>query len=375
MEPAQPTPGPAPGTRHGHQGPTPATRHGHQGPAHGGHGQADAGHDHAGHDHAHGGREHASPGQAHGRHDHAGHAHGAAGHHHGPAPGERGFALGIALNLGFVLAETVAGLMAGSMALLADAGHNLSDVLGLALAWLAARLASRPASPRRTYGLQRGTILAALANAVLLLVAVGAIALESIDRLIAPAPVAAGWMLWVALAGVVVNAGSALLFMRGRGEDLNRRGAFLHLAADAVVSLGVVIGALLIQATGWLWVDPALGLLIAALILASSWGLLREAMDLAMDAVPQGIDPQAVRAALASCPGVAGVHDLHIWALGTTRTALTAHLERPGAGPDDAFLGDTAALLRTRFGITHATLQIAHGPPAEACALAQPASR
>ena len=321
------------------------------------------------------------PGDAHDHgHDHAAHGHGhahGAGHAHAHArPGERGFALGIGLNLGFVLVEAAAGFIAGSMALLADAGHNLSDVLGLVLAWVAVRLAARPTSPRRTYGLQRGTILAALANAVLLLVAVGAIILESVQRLLDPAPVATGWMLWVALAGVLVNAGTALLFMRGRHEDLNRRGAFLHMAADAGVSLGVVVAALLIGATGWLWIDPVLGLLIAAVILASGWGLLREATDLAMDAVPPGIDPAAVRQFLAAQQGVQAVHDLHIWALGTTRTALTAHLERPGLpGPDDAFLAAMAAELRTRFGIDHATLQVGHGPPAEACHGPDPAER
>lgn len=336
-----------------------------------------AGHDHAGHDHAahahvahaHAGHDHAEPDHA--GHGHAGHTHGPGGHSHGPRPGEAGFAPAIAANLGFVLAELAAGLIAGSMALIADAGHNLSDVLGLGLAWLAARLAGRPASPRRTYGLQRGTILAALANAALLLVAVGAIAIESVDRLLSPAPVATGWMLWVALAGVAVNAGTALLFLRGREADLNRRGAFLHLAADAAVSLGVVAGALVIGWTGWLWVDPLLGLLIAAVILVSGWGLMRDSVDLAMDAVPRGIDPGAVEALIAAQPGVAAVHDLHIWALGTTRVALTAHVERPGSGPDDAFLAETAVALKARFGIDHATLQVGHGPPAAACIVAR----
>src|SRR5919202_2535736 len=193
-------------------------------------------------------------------HAHHGHGHHHHGHHHGPGPAERGFVPAIALNLGFVVLEAGAGLLAGSLALLADAGHNLSDVLGLALAWGAARLARRPPSARRTYGWHRGTILAALANAMLLLVAVGAIALESVQRLLAPEPVATGWMLWVAAAGVAVNTGTALLFLRGRHEDLNRKGAFLHMAADAGVSLGVVLGALVIGATGWAWVDPALGL-------------------------------------------------------------------------------------------------------------------
>ena len=302
---------------------------------------------------------------AHGHHHHASHGH--HDHHHPP---ERGFAAGIGLNAGFVLLEAAAGLIAGSVALLADAGHNLSDVLGLVLAWGAARLARRPPSARRTYGWQRGTILAALANAMLLLVAVGAIVLESVQRLIEPAPVATGWMLWVAAAGVVVNTGTALLFLRGRHEDLNRRGAFLHMAADAGVSAGVVVGALLIGATGWLWVDPVLGLGIAAVILAGTWGLLRDSMDLAMDAVPRGTDPKAVEAFLASLPGVIAVHDLHIWPLGTTKTALTAHLVRPGAGPDDAFLAATGEALRQRFGIGHATLQIEVGDPSHPCVLA-----
>jgi cobalt-zinc-cadmium efflux system protein len=303
-------------------------------------------------------------------HDHDHHDHGH--HHHGPGPNERGFAPGVALNLGFVALEVVAGLAAGSMALLADAGHNLSDVLGLVLAWVAVRLARRPPSARRSYGWHRATILAALANAMLLLVAVGAIGLGAVQRLLDPAPVATGLMLWVAAAGVVVNSGTALFFMRGRHADLNRRGAYLHMLADAGVSAGVVAGALLIGATGWHWVDPVLGLAIAAAILAGTWGLLREAADLAMDAVPAHIDPAAVDAFLAAQPGVAEVHDLHIWALGTTETALTAHLVRPGAGQDDAFLAGLRTALRHRFGIAHATLQIEAGDPAHPCSLASP---
>lgn len=299
-------------------------------------------------------------------HDHRHHAH---GHHHAPAPAERGFAPGVALNLGFVALEAAAGLAGGSLALLADAGHNLSDVLGLVLAWVAVRLARRRPTPRRTYGWHRGTILAALANAMLLLVAVGAIALGSVQRLLQPEPVATGLMLWVAAAGVVVNLGTALLFMRGRQADLNRRGAYLHMAADAGVSAGVVVGALLIRATGWLWVDPALGLLIAGVILAGTWSLLREAMDLVMDAVPPGIDPAAVAAFLAAQPGVSAVHDLHIWALGTTETALTAHLVRPGLPLEGGFLAEAHAGLRARFGIAHATLQVAADGDCVACPL------
>lgn len=305
-------------------------------------------------------------------HDHHGHGppHGPGAHHHGLAPGERGFVPAILLNLGFVVSEMAAGLIGGSLALLADAGHNLSDVLGLVLAWVAARLTRRLPTSRRTYGFHRGTILAALANAMLLLVAVGAITLESIRRLIEPEPVATGMMLWVAAAGIVVNGGTALLFARGREADLNRRGAYLHMVADAGVSVGVVLGALLIGATGWQWIDPGLGLVIAGVILAGTWGLLRESMDLAMDAVPAGIDPDAVRGFLASQPGVAAVHDLHIWALSTTETALTAHLVRPGAGVDDRFLAALGQDLRARFGIGHATLQIEGGDPAHPCVLA-----
>ena len=306
-------------------------------------------------------------------HHHHGHGHGhdhGPGHSHGPAPGERGFALGISLNLGFVALEVVAGLIAGSMALLADAGHNLSDVLGLVLAWVAVRLARRLPGGWRTYGWHRGTILAALGNAMLLLVAVGAIALESVQRLMEPAPVATGFMMAVAAAGILVNGGTALLFARGREADINRRGAYLHMVADAGVSAGVVIGGLLIRLTGWNWIDPVAGLAIAGVILIGTWGLLRESIDLAMDVVPRGIEPEAVSTWLAGQPGVAEVHDLHIWAISTTETALTAHLVRPGAAVDDGFLNAVQRGLRERFGIGHATLQVEQGDPAHPCALA-----
>ena len=285
------------------------------------------------------------------------HDHGPAGQPHG-LPGEHGFAPAVALNLGFVALEAVAGLLAGSLALLADAGHNLSDVLGLGAAWLAARLARRAPSMRHTYGLRRATILASLANAVLLLVAVGAIGVESVRRLFAPEPVATDWVLWVAAAGIVVNLATALLFARGRHADLNRRGAFLHMAADAGISAGVLAGALVMRWTGWLWLDPLIGLGIAAVILASGWGLLWESMNLALDAVPEGIDIGAVADCLKQQPGVVAVHHLHVWALGTTETALTAHLVRPGAGLDDRFLDGVRRELRERFAIGHATLQV-----------------
>jgi len=305
------------------------------------------------------------------QHHHGGHSHSHShSHSHGPDPAERGFAPGVALNIGFVVIEGAAGLIGGSMALLADAGHNLSDVLGLVLAWVAVRLARRRPGGRRTYGFHRGTILAALANAMLLLVAVGAIVLESAQRLLDPQPVPTGLMLWVAAAGIIVNGGTALFFARGRAEDINRRGAYLHMVADAGVSAGVVVGALIIGATGWYWLDPVLGLVIAGVILAGTWGLLRESMEMAMDVVPRRIDPVAIEAFLRGRPGVAEVHDLHIWPLSTTETALTAHLVRPGQGPDDGFLAELCRDLAGRFGIRHATFQVETGDPAHPCALA-----
>ena len=292
-----------------------------------------------------------------------GHDHGHHHHHEPPANYDRAFALGIGLNLVYVAAETVAGLAAGSLALLADAGHNLSDVLGLALAWGAAWLTRRRPTPRRTYGLRRSSILAALANAMLLLVAIGAIAWEAVKRLQEPEPVATGIVLLVAGVGVLINGGTALLFMRGRENDLNIRGAFLHMAADAGITLGVMAAALVIARTGWLWLDPVTSLAIAAVILVGTWGLLRDSVDLALDAVPRGIDPDEVQAFLQARPGVAEVHDLHIWAMSTTETALTAHLVRPGASPDDGFLAELRHDLEHRFRIGHATIQVEHGAP------------
>jgi len=291
-------------------------------------------------------------------HDHH-HAHG----RHTPASYDRAFAIGIALNLAYVAVEAAFGLVADSLALLADAGHNLSDVLGLALAWGAAWLARREPTPRRTYGLRRSSILAALANAMLLLVAIGAIAWEAVHRLQAPEPIATGIVFWVAAVGVLVNGGTALLFMRGRADDLNIRGAFLHMAADAGITVGVMAAALLIAGTGWLWLDPAVSLAIAGVILAGTWGLLRDSVDLALDAVPRGIDPGAVATYLAAQPGVTEVHDLHIWAMSTTETALTAHLVRPGGSPDDGLLACVRDELRARFAIQHATIQVETGDP------------
>lgn len=293
-------------------------------------------------------------------------------HGHAPpgAPGHgRAFAVGTALNLGYVVIEASFGLISGSLALLADAGHNLSDVLGLVLAWGAAELARRAPTPRRTYGWRRGSILAALANAGLLLAATGAITWEAVTRLLRGGhEVATDTILWVAAVGVVVNLGTAMMFMAGRERDLNIRGAFLHMLADAAVTVGVIIAALGMRWTGWMWLDPVMSLVIAAVILAGTWGLLRESLDLALDAVPPGIDTPEVEAWLAGQPGVVDVHDLHIWALGTTETALTAHLVRPGAAsPDDEFLAGIGRGLRHRFGITHVTIQVEAGNPARPC--------
>lgn len=291
-------------------------------------------------------------------HDHQGHGH---GHSHAPTDFGRAFAIGTVLNLGFVLLEGLAGIATGSMALLADAGHNLSDVLGLLIAWGGASLAKRPASRRFTYGLSSSTILGALANAVLLLFAVGAIALEAVRRFGDPSPVPGGTVMIVAGIGIVVNTATALLFLRGRKHDLNIRGAYLHMAADAAVSAGVVLGGALILFTGSTWIDPALSLLIVAVILWSTWGLLRDSVVMALHAVPPGMDAEEVEAALAALPGVARVHDLHIWPMSTTQVALTAHLQMPGGHPGDAFLNDAQSRLAHDFGIGHATLQIEIG--------------
>ena len=307
------------------------------------------------HSHEHG------AGQARGHH-----GHGQSGH--GTAALGRAFAIGAAVNLAFVLGEVGFGLAANSMALLADAAHNFGDVLGLLLAWWAQTLAGRIPTPRRTYGFRRFSILAALINASVLLIGVGVIAAEAVRRLLAPEPVGEITVMAVAAAGILVNGGSALLFFGARANDLNVRATFTHLAADAVVSLGVVASGLVVLASGWQVVDPLAGLAVAGVILWGTWGVMRSSLDLALDAVPETVDRDAVEAWLAALPGVRGVHDLHIWALSTTETALTAHLVRPGAGPDDALLTDAAEGLCERFGIVHATLQVEDGV---GCALAE----
>ncbi len=326
-------------------------------------------HDHSGHAHDHHGHDH---GHDH-AHDHGhghSHAHGHGHHHHLPKDFGRAFAIGTALNLGFVLIEAGAGLLTHSLALLADAGHNLSDVLGLVLAWGAAALAKRAPSGRHTYGLRKGTVLASLANAALLLAATGAIAWEAVRRFAAPTPVESGPVMIVAAIGIVINTATALMFMRGSKDDLNARGAFLHMAADAAVSAGVVLAALLMMLTGWLWIDSVTSLLIVAVIVLGTWGLLRDSLDMALDAAPRGIDPAAVREWLAARPGVVEVHDLHVWAMSTTETAMTAHVVRPVADDHDEFLHEVCAELNSRFRIGHATVQVEHSAGAHACRLA-----
>jgi cobalt-zinc-cadmium efflux system protein len=290
-------------------------------------------------------------------------------HHHAPADNSRLFAIAAAVNVAFVAFEGIAGLVTGSLALLADAGHNLSDVLGLLMAWGAAAMARQAPTGRRTYGLRKGTILASVANAGLLLVAVGVIAWEAVHRFGDPHPIATQPVMVVAGVGVLINTATALMFMRARKEDLNARGAFLHMAADAAISLGVVVAALAIALTGQWWIDPVVSLVIVAVILLGTWDLLRESLDLALDAAPKGIDTGEVRGWLEALPGVTEVHDLHVWAMSTTETALTAHLTRPQGGDTDDFLHEACAGLSHRFGIGHATLQIETGG---ACRLAPP---
>lgn len=301
-------------------------------------------------------------------HDHD-HLSGGHAHVHAPASFGRAFAIGISLNVAYVVIEAVFGFMSDSLALLADAGHNLSDVFGLLLAWGASYLAQRGPTTRRTYGYKSTSTLAAMANGVLLLLATGAIGWESLVRLLHPEPVQTTTMLWVAAAGVVVNGSTALLFMSGRKGDINIRGAFLHMAADALVTVGVIGAALLIMATGWLWLDPAVGLIIGVVILLGTWSLLRDSVNLALDAVPEGIDPDAVRLWLRSLPGVVEVHDLHVWAIGTTDTALTAHLVRDDVQQDRRLLHDVQDGARSRFGISHATVQLETTDAAGDCLL------
>jgi cobalt-zinc-cadmium efflux system protein len=305
-------------------------------------------------------------------HDHAGHdhPHGHGGHVHAPAQFGTAFAVGIALNTAFVIIEAAFGYLGNSMALVADAGHNLSDVLGLVVAWIAVVLAKRPPSPRFTYGLRSSSILAALFNAMFLLVAVGAIGWEAVHRLFRPEPVAEMTMMIVAAIGIVINGFTAWLFASGQRQDINIRGAYLHMVADAAISAGVVVAGLAIMLTGWIWLDAVTSLAIVAAILWGTWGLLRESTAMSLDAVPPSIDPGAVRSYLEGCPGVVEVHDLHIWPMSTTEVALTCHLVIPSGAPGDAYLFGITHHLHEAFGIQHSTIQIETDPDST-CALAQ----
>ena len=295
-----------------------------------------------------------------------------AGHDHGHAPAgfDKAFAIGIGLNITFVAIEAFYGWKINSLALLADAGHNLSDVAGLVLAWAGALAGRLRPDARHTYGWKRGSILAAFANALLLLVAMGALVWEAVGRLMSPDPLAGDeglTIMAVAGVGIVINTATALLFLRGREGDLNIRGAFLHMAADALVSAGVVLAGALTLWMGWAWLDPVVSLLIAAVILWGTWSLFRQSLHLLFDGVPDRVDPLAVHDYLAGLPGVSRVHDLHIWAMDTSQVAMTAHLVMPDGQPDDAFLKAATDGLHDRFEITHVTLQAVQVPFTEPC--------
>jgi cobalt-zinc-cadmium efflux system protein len=313
---------------------------------------------HAHHDHAHGHAHGHDHGHGHGYGHGDGHHHHGPGHVHAPASFGRAFLIGITLNVAYVLGEAVVGLLIRSVALLADAGHNLSDVLGLAVAWGAATLAQAPPSKRFTYGLKGSTILAALSNAVLLLVALGAIVLTAAQRLADPPPVPGLTVSAVAAIGIAVNGFTAWLFSRGRKGDVNIRAAYLHMAGDALVSAGVVAAGAAIWWTGWRWLDPLVSIVLAAVIIVQTLDLLRETGEMALAAVPRGIEFDEVERALAALPGVTRVHDLHIWPMSTTEPVLTAHVVMPDGAPGDAFLRQAEAMLHARFGIGHATLQV-----------------
>jgi cobalt-zinc-cadmium efflux system protein len=325
-------------------------------------------HEEHGHEHDHKGHDH------HDHKGHGGHDHGSGGHHHHHAPqaGQgRTFALAVGLNVLIVVVQAIYGFLAHSTALLADAGHNLSDVLGLLLAWGAVWLGTRQPSARYTFGLGSSSILASLANAALLLFACGAIVLESIQRLINPSPVAGLDVFIVAAVAMVVNGFSAWLFMRGSKEDLNVRGAFMHMAADAAISAAVAVSGLVILFTGWSWLDPLMSLIVVSVIVYGTWGLGRDAMRLAMAAVPPGVDMPGIKGYLTQLPGVDDVHDLHVWALSTTENALTVHLVMPQGHPGDAFVQGVVATLRRDHAMHHATVQVEFGEACHACVLSE----
>ena len=318
------------------------------------HGHDDHAHDHDHHDHDHDDHDHGH--EAHG-HDH-GHGH---GHHHHHAPANLGdwrYLIGIGLNLAIVVAEAVVGVLSNSTALFADASHNMSDVLGLALAGGAVWLAKRPGGAQRTYGFGKATVFAALINGLFLVFASGAIVVEAVHRLLDPAPVQSLMVMVTAALGVVINGATALMFMRGREDDANVKAAFLHMAADALISVGVIVAGGLVLLTGAQWIDPVASIAIVLLILAGTWGLLRDATDMALDAAPRTIDVTTVRDYLCRQPGVIEVHDLHIWAMGAASSAMTAHLVMPEEGNNDAFLQKLCKTMERRFKIEHATFQI-----------------
>nr|WP_059024660.1 cation diffusion facilitator family transporter [Acetobacter ghanensis] len=344
-------------------------------------------HDHAGHSGCDNGHAHASPCTHEHEHEHehehdgngasCGHKHGFGHHHvHTPASFDTAFAIGIAVNTLYLAAEAVWGVYAHSLSLIADAGHNLSDVLALAAAWLAEHLSRRSPTARFTYGLRRSSILAALANAIILMLVTGGVAWEAIHRLIAPTPVAGTTMMVVAGIGILVNGASAMLFAAGQKGDLNIRGAFLHLMADALTSLAVVVAGGLVLLTHIEWIDPAISLAISVIVVLSTWSLLRDSLDMALDAVPREVDPGAVERFLRGTPGVADLHDLHIWPISTTETALTVHLVRSAGqmdGENDARLLDTlVTTLRKQFGIAHPTLQMETQEYGPTCHLSDP---
>ncbi|MFA5957796.1 cation diffusion facilitator family transporter [Hyphomicrobium sp.] len=293
-------------------------------------------------------------------HDHKHDHDDAGGHSHSHAPANFGtaFAIGITLNLGFVLIEGGYGVVSNSLALIADAGHNLSDVLGLLVAWVASVLVKRPPSKQYTYGLRGSSILAALFNAVFLLVALGAVAWEAVQRLATPEPVSVGTVMVVAAVGIVINGVTAWLFATGAKDDINIRGAFMHMASDALISAGVVIAGLVIFLTGWVWLDPLVSLIISAVIVWGTWSLLRDSLAMSMGAVPSGINAAAVQTYLESVKGVSELHDLHIWPMSTTEVALTVHLVMPSGHPGDEALLEICHELEHDFKIGHATIQI-----------------
>ena len=344
------------------------------------HDHHDHDHDHEHHDHDHGhghGHAPAKPAAKAHAHDHGhghDHAHGHGHHHHGdPNTMGRAFAIAIVLNLGFVGVEFFYGFLANSTALMADAGHNLSDVLGLMLVWGAAILAKRLPNQRYTYGLRSTSMLAALFNAMLLLVACGGIAFEAVQQLAHPEPVGGFTVSVVAGIGILINGFSAWLFMSGSKDDINIRGAYLHMAADAAISLGVLVAGLIVRYSGWNWVDPAVSMVIVAIIVYSTWSLLKQSLRMMLAAVPDNVDRGEIEQFLRDRPGVTEVHDLHIWAMSTTETALTAQLVTPAGYPGDVAVDDITRQLREDFSIQHSTLQVRLGTTVHECCLQEPA--